>query len=357
MPFVAQFLHSGTLFTTEPGKVSIGWGKRVWSTSASPAGLPAFYFPDFFHESKTPWCQHESGNEISIDELIALLETTSVSSTISIEPICWQTSSKSAFKSSYHELKKLLLAGTLEKGVPYVFERADARMTPERLKSSLLALLHTLKQQPLYGYGFWDAHQGLLGATPELLFRSDCASHRKIETMACAGTQRSGGHEALFLQNPKEQHEHELVIQGVQESIATLGGKVHIHETKLLRLPLLTHLVTPLTAEFPLDLHFEEIVKALHPTPALGALPRQAGMQWLKKEQSRLPRHRYGAPAGILHAQGKGSTCAVAIRNVQWRGNWMSIGAGCGVVFGSQFEREWDELYLKIASIKKILNL
>jgi menaquinone-specific isochorismate synthase len=114
--------------------------------------------------------------------------------------------------------------------------------------------------------------------------------------------------------------------------------------------------MTPLSAKFTKDISFDAIVKALHPTPALGALPRIPGQQWLQEQDVNLPRYRYGAPVAIQEANKK-TTCAVAIRNVQWDNNWMGLGAGCGVVLGSQFENEWNELQLKIASIKKTLNL
>lgn len=355
MSFAEHFLHSGTLFSVSPDKVIIGWGKRVQSDSPAPKGIPSFYFPDFFLADQTPWCSHETWGEFHLDELIEMLEKLQLSEPF--QPLQWQLFSKGAFKINFDALKDLLISGALVKGVPYIFETAKAKMTPERLKASLLTLLRTVKQKPLHGYGFWEDGHGILGATPELLFRSSCPNNLTLETMACAGTEKSGTPDSIRLKSPKERHEHELVIQGVRDSISSLRGTLHVHETRLLKLPLLNHLLTPLTVTFPKEISFELIVKALHPTPALGAIPRPEGMRWLHQLQADLPRQRYGAPVAIIDANRNYTTCAVAIRNVQWQDEWMGIGSGCGVVLESDFEQEWDELLLKIASIKEILAL
>ncbi|MBA3237835.1 MAG: chorismate-binding protein [Parachlamydiaceae bacterium] len=355
MTFAEHFLHSGTLFSVSPDKVIIGWGKRLKSDSPTSKGIPSFYFPDFFLTDQTPWCSYETWGEFHLDDLIKKLESLQLNK--SFESLNWSHFSKEVFKTNFDVLKNLLISGALVKGVPYIFEVAKSKMTPERLKASLLKLLQTIKHKPMHGYGFWEDGQGILGATPEILFRSSCPNNLILETMACAGTEKTDTPNSIRLKSPKERHEHALVIQGVQDSIESLGGTLKVHETKLLKLPLLNHLVTPLTVTFPEKISFDLIVKALHPTPALGAIPRAEGMRWLDQLQKNLPRRRYGAPIAIIDAHGTQTTCAVAIRNVQWQDEWMSIGAGCGVVLESDFEQEWDELHLKIASIKEILAL
>ncbi|MNL49201.1 chorismate binding enzyme [compost metagenome] len=53
---------------------------------------------------------------------------------------------------------------------------------------------------------------------------------------------------------------------------------------------------------------------------------------------------------------GEEALCLVAIRNMQWNGQFAMIGSGCGVVAASELEREWRELYQKRLSVKKILG-
>lgn len=356
MPSIEKFLNSGALFSTSPGFLFLGWGKYSWSSAPHEVihNQPSFYFPDFFLDHQKPWCCFEEGCEISVHKLIEHLEASDEPQREEA-PLEWIRTPKSDFVMSYELLKKRLFDESLEKGVPYIFETAQASMTRSRLRNSLLTMLRSLLNQPLYAYGFWDTSSGLLGATPELLFRSDSSKLQQIETMACAGTIRSEGVDTLFFQDPKERHEHQLVIEGIKTSLEELGANLKFQETKLLKLPLLNHLLTPMTATFSKDILFEDIVRALHPTPALGTLPRKAGSNWLKEEDKKLPRYRYGAPAALRRAHQ--SICIVAIRNVQWYDQWMGIGAGCGVVKESILEGEWAELQLKIASIKKVLGL
>lgn len=357
MSFVEQFLNTGVIFSTLVGKVAIGWGKRSWGDRPELSASAAFYFPDFFLESKTPWCHHEHTLEISIDELIQLLKNHPHVSDSFNAPRVWQRTPKEVFTKIFHALESDLQSGRLLKAVPYIFESSVYPINTLNLKKALLSILNALKNKPLFAYGFWDTQSGLLGATPELLFQKNGKDSCRLETMACAGTEQNNQENSSLLSAPKEQHEHHMVIRGLEESVASLGGSIIVHPTKILKLPLLSHLVTPISVDLKHPITFEQAVRALHPTPALGAFPRQAGLKWLQEMQKFLPRQRFGAPAGIIQAGGDYSTCIVAIRNAQWNSGRIEIGAGCGIVSGSQLESEWAELDLKIASIKNILDL
>jgi isochorismate synthase EntC len=47
----------------------------------------------------------------------------------------------------------------------------------------------------------------------------------------------------------------------------------------------------------------------------------------------------------------------VAIRNVQWTGRTVTLGAGAGIIAESLFEREWEELRLKRTAVMDMLGL
>ena len=53
---------------------------------------------------------------------------------------------------------------------------------------------------------------------------------------------------------------------------------------------------------------------------------------------------------GHMHA-------VVAIRGVSWSGNEVSLATGCGIVAGSELEREWRELALKRHWVRQSLGL
>ena len=94
---------------------------------------------------------------------------------------------------------------------------------------------------------------------------------------------------------------------------------------------------------------------ATAPTPPIFDYKAE-GMNWLENYQKKIDRKRYGAPVGFCLPNGNCS-CYVAIRNAQWSEGKMKIGAGCGIVPQSKLDLEWDEIQLKVKSIKNILGL
>ena len=99
------------------------------------------------------------------------------------------------------------------------------------------------------------------------------------------------------------------------------------------------------------------MAQELHPTPALGVSPRKLGFDEIARWDDVTLRGRYGAPFGVLLPGTEGMRCFVAIRGVQWQDGSVLLGSGCGVVSESVLEREWKELELKRASVKRILAL
>jgi isochorismate synthase EntC len=251
------------------------------------------------------------------------------------------------------QILKEFSKGNLQKAVPYLFAHSQDHMTCSQLCRSLTNCLHFLKESSGYIYGHWNAQKGVLGLTPELLFSHSKKKPFIVNTMALAGT-CAIGEEAIFTEDEKDHKEHQFVIQGIQQSLKKIG-KVTLGEKQVIRLPTLFHLMTPIDIHLTHDFHFDTMVHALHPTPALGAFPPNRQWEWLKKYQIHIPRLHYGAPIGYIDCTREYSQCVVGIRNIQWNTTGMHIGAGCGVIQESLFEKEWKEIQLKIYSIRKLL--
>lgn len=345
---IDQFLTSGTIMSMKCGTLLVGWGKRHWYSNPKDAYDPLFYFPDFFITQQKPWFSSEHCVKISISALKAGLEKIR-STSLRRE---WQMPHKEHFQNSFQELQSHFLCGELKKAVPYVLAFHQQPMNKEQLHASLCHLLTYLEKAHAYIYGFWDANEGILGATPEILFHKE---GKKLHTVACAGTANSATPSEDLLRDPKEFMEHQWVVDGICESLLKFG-ELKVGEKYVLSLPKLKHLVTPISLE-KTEASFEQVIEALHPTPALGAFPRAAGHMWLRNYHDKIPRGRYGAPAGFTHNHGEESSCYVAIRNVQWNHQHCFIGAGCGVVSSSSLEREWQEIELKLQTIKEMLSI
>jgi menaquinone-specific isochorismate synthase len=199
-----------------------------------------------------------------------------------------------------------------------------------------------------------------LGATPELLVR---VNGRALETMALAGSQRRGRDAAEdvelerdLLNSAKDQHEHRLVIDELRTRLApqVAGDGLRIGTTQSLKLRNIQHLFTPVQAQLVQATGVLPQVARLHPTPALGGLPHEAAHHFIREAEP-VTRGWYAAPVGWLDVNLDGEF-AVAIRSavVQRERAWLY--AGCGIVAGSDPQREWDETALKFKPMLRALR-
>jgi menaquinone-specific isochorismate synthase len=350
--FISEFLDSGAIVSLSPDRILVGWGDTHHPTFQNiDCGKPAFYFSDFFFKESIPWIQYSDWLEISGDDFTNLLEPISPLNTCD-----WSVHKPEQFRQAFDELWQSLQTGQLQKGVPYLFANSTSHMTKHRLQHTLKTAVASLKKKTGYLYGKWNGLGGVLGVTPELLFSHTLRQPQRVHTMALAGTCHPSHCQESFMKNEKEQHEHRLVVQGICQSLQSIGT-VEVGTMQLLQLPRLTHLMTPIEVQLNQPFHFEQLVRRLHPTPALGAFPIEEGRKWLEEYQKHTPRHYYGAPIGFRHSQLGISNCFVGIRNVQWDATGMRIGAGCGVVKQSTFEKEWQEIQFKIRAIRDQLYL
>lgn len=346
-----EFAQSGAIMTLKEDLLLVGWGKRRFINyqACIRQNTPAFYFPDFFLKNTDPWFIHPKWKIVTRDELLGKFSYQKERYVFQ-----WQNPDFVHFQSTFHDLQALFNAHRILKAVPYVFETCSQRMHLQLFRHLLYSIIQYINHKPLYLYGLWSEKEGMLGATPEILFRYEKGN--PLETLACAGTCAHTEDHQEFLTNSKERLEHQLVVEGITESL-TPFGTVNLGHIATLKLPTLSHLITPIQVNLRDPFDYESIVKALHPTPALGAFPRKEGMDWLKAYDQLVKRKRFGSPAGYFFPSKEEYGCFVSIRNMQWEKEILAIGAGCGIVAASSLEKEWREVNLKIQAIKDMLAL
>ena len=173
------------------------------------------------------------------------------------------------FEKNIQSILGKIQRGEIEKAVPVIFSRSKRLATVENVVFWMSQLL--LTPPSLNVFGFWEKGIGIIGATPEILFRRSAG---KLTTMALAGTMARSdvGKRNSLLKDPKELHEHQVVIEDLQHQLGK-WGRVKKSETKILELPTLLHLQTLLEVE-NVNCGPREIMQQLHPTPALGLAPR-----------------------------------------------------------------------------------
>lgn len=206
--------------------------------------------------------------------------------------------------------------------------------------------------QPQAGYAF-------VGATPERLYKRE---HCFIESEAVAGTCPRGRTlsedkilGAKLLRNEKERHEHVIVRNDIQSLLARYCHDLVVaQEPCLLKQSRVQHLYTPVSGQLIADISDLDLLKLLHPTPAVGGLPRQQALQTIAQIEP-FDRGWFAGPVGwIGHDTAE---FAVGIRSAILNETAMSLFAGAGVVRGSVPLLEWDELETKISIFMEALGL
>gem|GEM_PF-440716 len=271
----------------------------------------------------------------------------------------WLRPRLETFADQFEAIQKRIQAGQLEKAVPMATATHPRSPTRGDLARWILRLLKAPRE--LNVYGFWQGDQGVLGATPEVLFRRQ---GRHVTTMALAGTllkspELSAAHVLEFLADPKEAWEHELVRRDIVAQLEKLG-QVRSDQRFALELPTLYNICTPIALELDAGLGLDQdavLLRSLHPTPALGVAPRQAGLDWLRQFPAQAERGSFGAPLLFSGQAAKDEAiCLVLIRSLFWDQRGTRLPAGCGQVGASRLEREWNELQRKIDSVMTLLG-
>ncbi|MGB7415474.1 MAG: isochorismate synthase [Thermosynechococcaceae cyanobacterium] len=196
--------------------------------------------------------------------------------------------------------------------------------------------------------------QTFIGASPERLIE---LCDRNLVTDALAGSAPRGQTlaedtdlGAHLLGNPKDNHEHQVVLDFIQSCLWDLGITSQVSSPPhLLQLPNIQHLRTLVTAKVPHHLHILEILEALHPTPAVAGAPQRIAQQQIRKHET-FERHLYAAPIGWVDHQGNGEF-TVGIRSALIDGCLTRLYAGAGIVAGSDPQRELAEIQLKLHTL------
>src|SRR5438105_3059657 len=96
-----------------------------------------------------------------------------------------------------------------------------------------------------------------------------------------------------------------------------------------------------------------DATSALHPTPAVGGVPKDAALRFIREHEG-IDRGLY---AGLVGWVGEGrAELAVALRSALVRGRRARLFVGAGIVEGSSAETEWEETELKARALLDALG-
>ena len=306
----------------------------------APENTTAFYVNDFALSCDQPWKVPT--------EIIEVSSLADIGYCKDELEIVWDKLEADSFAGVFAEINDMIVKGVIEKSVPVATERG--RLIKGDGDTLLAGMQHL--GAPFYSYGWSRDGSGFCGATPELLFEQD---GRSLKTMALAGTAKTD-ERAVFAVDGKEIREHEFVAQTMVAKLSDIGT-VERSDRSILDLGQLVHFHTPINVELFAERGVDELIKRLHPTPALGPLPRtQETLDLLSRWRNRLDCPPcFGAPFGLL--KDGVFTSLVAIRGIHWQGSDVAVPSGCGVIEASRLVNEWRELRLKREAVRAVMGL
>ena len=233
-------------------------------------------------------------------------------------------------------LIKVVLARTLR-------VEAGRELDPTQLLRRLRAV-----EPECYAFAM-DLDQGrtIVGASPELLVSR---SGREVRANPLAGSAPRAGDpgedranaEALG-SSAKDRQEHAIVVEAVFRALQPLCDDLRYDpEPTLLATANVWHLSTRFrgTLRDP-AISSLDLVRALHPTPAVCGDPRDAAMQMIRDLEP-VPRGHYAGAVGWMDANGDG-VWALALRCAELHGETARLFAGAGIVADSEPALELDE--------------
>ena len=200
-------------------------------------------------------------------------------------------------------------------------------------------------------YAALGSEAAFLGASPELLYhRRD----RELETEALAGTlavpdaQAHAGDTSLSRHSEKNIAEQGVVAQWLKRRLEPFCELVNEEALRTRQLHSLNHLLTTIRTRLKSNVSDAQLLRLLHPTPAVAGQPRDAALGFIAGHEP-FERGWYAAPVGWLSASE--ARFIVALRCAMLRGHEAWLYTGAGIVFGSTPSSEWDEVENKTVTL------
>ena len=193
-----------------------------------------------------------------------------------------------------------------------------------------------------------------IGATPEPLLTIENGT---VKTVSLAGTQVGTELETEdYHWSSKEIEEQGIVTDFIEQTLRSL----HIADITRLgpenyRAANLIHLKTAF--EFPqahIQNRFSDLLKALHPTPSVGGLPKDEARNFILTNEQH-DRGYYTGFFGPVNINEK-SAVYVNLRCLQLFDNNFVLYSGAGITSSSVAEKEWEETDNKMLTLMNVMK-
>lgn len=193
-----------------------------------------------------------------------------------------------------------------------------------------------------------------MGATPEPLL---VIEDERVKTVSLAGTQMATDAEIdAYSWSPKEVEEQEIVTKFVEKTIQSLGidnynktGPANYCAANLI------HLKTTFEfAQTDLKNRLSDFLKALHPTPSVGGLPKVEALNFILANEKH-DRSYYTGFLGPVNIDQK-INIFVNLRCLKLFEKQFILYSGAGITTSSIAEKEWEETDNKMMTMMNVMN-
>ena len=223
------------------------------------------------------------------------------------------------------------------------------------------SLLQALKKVNIRTFNFCfqpTPQTAFLGCSPELLFSR---KNGRLYSEAVAGTVTSGSNPredkllaSRLLKSEKDSEEYQFVYDSIKKDLNSIGTDFKVEaEKEVLKLSYAQHIISRFHCDIKPGIDDSRIIKALHPTPAVGGFPKKAVKKYIKKYED-FSRGFYAGPVGWIAKDS--SEFVVGIRTGLVNKNTLSLYSGAGIVSKSVPEMEWEEIENKINPFLKLMD-
>jgi isochorismate synthase len=193
-----------------------------------------------------------------------------------------------------------------------------------------------------------------MGATPEPLL---VIEDEQVKTVSLAGTQIATNKAIESYQWSSKEIEEQGIVTGFVENLLhslniqqfSKSGPENYQAANLI------HLKTAF--EFPqseLKNRFSGLLKALHPTPSVGGLPKAEAREFILANEKH-DRSYYTGFLGPVNIENK-TNIFVNLRCLQLFDNQFVLYSGAGITTSSVAENEWTETDNKMMTMMNVMN-
>jgi len=264
--------------------------------------------------------------------------------------------SKENFEASVVNIKQYITSG---EALQVVLSQRLAQPT-DAAPFEIYRALRTLNPSPyMFFLDFNDFY--IIGASPEILVRVEDGT---VMTRPLAGTRPRGKNPAQdtmleqeLRSDEKERAEHIMLVDLGRNDIGRVSepGTVEVSELmNVERYSHVMHLVTHVQGKLRHDLTAFDAMRACFPAGTVSGAPKIRAMEIIAELEPD-KRGPYAGAAGYFSFSGN-MDMAIAIRTIVMTKGIAYVQAGCGIVYDSIPEREYQETMSKAQALLKAID-